>query len=689
MWAENNQISKRQIFRLLVVDLLAISTLILPGTLAEQAGNDGFFCIIVGGILGFLFWKIIASIQKNMKTDYGTFLEEQFGSVLGKLVQLGYVIYFFVVAAYIAYLFTTLILSNLLKEESFHLVLAILVLLLFYMTTAGIEGRARIFEILFWVLLVPLCFMLFFSFGNVDTDYWTPIFMAGARNWMAGSYAVVSCFSISFLLLFFKNTGREEIFSVGKSALCFSAIILAVVYLILQGVFGVEALANMEFPIVTLMSRVQVTGGFLKRSDALMFGIWFFLLFGFWGSLSYWGECLMKKLFHVEKKECLIRLLWIIAIFLGAEFFHYNQVAIQWYKNASVYILTPFVMGVPIILWFCSSGKKKFLVKKKKHAGTFFLLCFSMFFLNGCKTAEIEDRSFPTVIAVKDSDSFAKAWLNKDYEGGLVMDYNHLKVILIERSFFENDASMSEFLTLLQQRTDVPQNAYVLVADDVENIMNRADNMEKSLGEYVEMMMENVTFVEKDAYPTLGMLYQEQDNRMLTLFVPYIEMIEDEPVITSYMVWKRGTASGAVNTDTALLSFFIANQLSDYDVQIEYFNYVRLSEEKNRIIFTERIEPSGLTQKIVHIVIDCEGEILYQKTDESVEKIEENLNLQLQQYFTEVAREALENGVDVSNGYKRLGGMARDWYVKYENSPDFFEKDIVIEFEVKVNWSGI
>ena len=42
-------------------------------------------------------------------------------------------------------------------------------------------------------------------------------------------------------------------------------------YLILIGLFGVEALAQMKFPAVTMMSRVQVTGGFLKRTESAAF----------------------------------------------------------------------------------------------------------------------------------------------------------------------------------------------------------------------------------------------------------------------------------------------------------------------------------------------------------------------------------------------------------------------------------
>ena len=48
MFSENNQISGRQVFRLLTYDFLGMGTLLLPTMLADTAGRDGIFCILAG-----------------------------------------------------------------------------------------------------------------------------------------------------------------------------------------------------------------------------------------------------------------------------------------------------------------------------------------------------------------------------------------------------------------------------------------------------------------------------------------------------------------------------------------------------------------------------------------------------------------------------------------------------------------
>ena len=48
MFADNQMISGRQCARLLFFDFLGIGTLLLPGYLANLAGEDGIFAIALG-----------------------------------------------------------------------------------------------------------------------------------------------------------------------------------------------------------------------------------------------------------------------------------------------------------------------------------------------------------------------------------------------------------------------------------------------------------------------------------------------------------------------------------------------------------------------------------------------------------------------------------------------------------------
>ena len=52
----------------------------------------------------------------------------------------------------------------------------------------------------------------------------------------------------------------------------------------------------MEYPAVTMMSTIKITGGFLKRTDAFMLAIWFFTLFALLGGTAFYGGPFREKI---------------------------------------------------------------------------------------------------------------------------------------------------------------------------------------------------------------------------------------------------------------------------------------------------------------------------------------------------------------------------------------------------------
>ena len=66
MFSENQKISERQIFRLLTFDLLGLSTLLIPSVLAQTAGRDGVFAIVLGTLFGGLFLKVLSCVMEDM-----------------------------------------------------------------------------------------------------------------------------------------------------------------------------------------------------------------------------------------------------------------------------------------------------------------------------------------------------------------------------------------------------------------------------------------------------------------------------------------------------------------------------------------------------------------------------------------------------------------------------------------------
>ena len=701
MFSENNQISGRQVFRLLTYDFLGMGTLLLPTMLADTAGRDGIFCILAGILSTFLYLKLLRYLLKGMKTSYPDFLKQKCGKVCGYVLWGGYFLYFILMASYTAYLFSTLMLNGLVENISFYLVLLLILLLAFYGMAGGIEGRARVYEILFWFLMIPLFLMLFAACREVKPAYWSPVFVADGKEVLSGSYYVLFCYSMVSIVLFLKEyvADRKKCVGAAEKAVWFSGGVFAALYLILIGLFGVEALAQMKFPAVTMMSRVQVTGGFLKRTDAFMFSIWFFTLYAMLNSMVFYSGNLAAKVIrdcggYLEgKKRMLPYLILLLLVYGVAVLFYRNQQFLDCVTFLLWKIGTPFVVGVPVLL--CLTGERK---KHNKKVRVLVLVCFlfGCLFLQGCNVAELEDKAFPVLLNIRDQDDFQNVWLNHEYAGNREVDYNHLKVVLIERSFLEKEAEVEDMLSMLEQEKEVPWNAYVMTTESCDRLAQTEGELDVLLGNYLEELLENTSGIDQKAYPTLGMLYEERANHLETLYIPFVDIegeqpgaVEDDtekPQITAYEVWKRGRAVGLVDTDTARAAFFTQNFADDYTLQLAPELYVKVDAASCRVKETEKIGAGGLTEQIVTVTVTGEGEIL-SGTVSASEK-EQLLNTRMEDYLNATASHALEKEIDITNSYRNLGADNRTWYFKYQNTPAAYEKDIKIQYLVKINWKS-
>lgn len=314
--------------------------------------------------------------------------------------------------------------------------------------------------------------------------------------------------------------------------------------------------------------------------------------------------------------------------------------------------------------------------------------------LSGCAAAELEDRSFPTEIAVENVTEFGREWPSQEQSGSRITDYSHLKVIILSEDFLKNAEEMNEFLDLLEEKADVPRNTYVLASENPGAVLGQktegeqetqsANPMEEAepgggagetvaVGTYLEQYMENASEIDKRAYPTLGMLYQEQENRTETLFIPAVELKGGLPVITGYYAWVRGSYSGAVDSGVAMLSAFIAGETTDYTLQLQEDHYIRLSDVHSTY------STEGNT---IRVVIRCDGELIYGDT-----LTKRELAAAAEHYITETAQSAAkQRGIDVSNSYKKLGGLDRELYFRYQRTPWCYEQEMDFVYELKVTW---
>ena len=539
-FAQNESISPRQLYRLYVFNLLGVGTLVLPNNLA-RLGKYGFISIALGVFMAWLFMWIVSEVRERRKNIYDRGYD--------KITYAKMLIYDLIIAAYelsqaafLAWIFVKLIRDSLIPDESFTVVLLVIMAVCAYALSGGVECRARVYEVVFFFVLIPLAAMLLFAISDVRLDYLMIEDRIGVEfgiaDIFAGAYYVFAASISVFNILFVRERSVSQIrWSVSKAILTYAGI-LFLLYAVLLGSFGKYSLSEIEFPAVVLMSDVQIKGSFFKRADALMLSVWFFTLFSVLNMSLYYAVLRCENFAKNTAKV-------ILTFNKNRGFSNNKQLSCDRQKshdegNSSIRSrCIIFVIAVTVTLAYILESGDEIV---KKYLG--FLMCIAIpvivvltigLMLTGCSAVELEERCFPTlaavdIVAVATDETTDKEVvefyynMDKSYEPEYAddiktavdsfeerlsqkADTNHLKVILIGKTLRNDKAAYASFMEYCKTSKKFPRNTYVCIADDINDIF---DNM----GDYYEQKMNKENHEDGEPIITLGTLLDDYTNEI-------------------------------------------------------------------------------------------------------------------------------------------------------------------------------
>lgn len=543
-FAQNESISPRQLYRLYVFNLLGVGTLVLPNNLAKL-GKYAFISIALGVFMAWLFMWIVSEVRERRKTIYDRSIDKTKCAKM-LIYDLIISIYELSQAAFLAWIFVKLIRDSLIPDESFTVVLLVIMAVCAYALSGGVECRARVYEVVFFFVLIPLAAMLLFAISDVRLDYLMIKDRVGVdfgiADIFAGAYYVFAASISVFNILFVRERTASQIRGSVSKAIFTYAGILFLLYAVLLGNFGKYSLSEIEFPAVVLMSDVQIKGSFFKRADALMLSVWFFTLFSVLNMSLYYAVLRCENFaentgkiiftFNKNRHSCSNKQ-------SGSD----RQKSHDKEKSTMRSWCIIFVIAVTVTLAYILESGDEIV---KKYLG--FLLCIAIpvivvltigLMLTGCSAVELEERCFPTLAAVdivdvvshrdvsaNENSGYIEFYYNMDksyepeyaddiktavdsFEDRLSQkaDTNHLKVILIGKTLRKDKAAYSDFMEYCKTSKKFPRNTYVCIADDINDIF---DNM----GDYYEQKINKENHEDGEPIITLGTLLDDYTNEI-------------------------------------------------------------------------------------------------------------------------------------------------------------------------------
>lgn len=358
----------------------------------------------------------------------------------------------------------------------------------------------------------------------------------------------------------------------------------------------------------------------------------------------------------------------------------------------------------------------RFSMMLLRKAGALLLSLSGLLLLVGCGTQELEDRGFPLSIGIDKNDegmtlSFdfpdlsetdyeknpsAKTVIfsveagayyeaQKAYENNTnkVLDYNHLKAIIISREFLSDSDALRDLLSWLEHENVVARNTYLFVAkDQASEILTLTEVTNGSVGKYLEQMTNTQEDFKENKVVTIGDLMNQWHNQNELLLIPTLTNNGDVPSITEYAVLDAFSYKGEITVEDAMKSFLVQNEVEHFLYQLSDSTVVEIQNIHREIAIT-----SQAGRPVVEVSLT--GDARRKKGGEEISrgKLTKQLNRQLEESLAGVAAELLmEPGMDITNSFLKLGGQDRDLYRRYAQDYEGYLAQLGIVISVDMNF---
>lgn len=513
MFSNNGKISNHQATRLLILDVFTGACLFLPMALPRLAGEGGFLALILGILLTLLDGAVLSWALEKCGSHY---IQNSGGGWLGTVLSWAYGLRCFASFVFLMGMFSSVLNETFLYTMPKWLVIAGMVFVLIYGSTKGIEVRARLSEILFYLILIPIILIGLFSIpeGNIfRLLMFSKTSFSGIVQGILVTWVLMA--PVEWMLYIAPENPNEKPFRIFAWALGIGGGLTALIYALCVTVMTVEGMAGERWPTVILMQIVRIPGGFLSRQDGLMLSFWIFAMFiSLSGALSHTVELWRFGKMKVRGK------VWVCAL-TGAVLAWWLGTQRQFLNVYFLWMLFSGAVLLWIVPWFVGLSRKR--VRK---IGTMVFALFLIGSLTGCENyVELENRAFVMALGVDlgeeetyrftytfpdlealtgngssakyppmtlEADSLQKSEDKYNSMSGKSLDYGQVKVIVLGSEVVSDREKLKGLLEEIRNNPEFART--MLVCESLtsgEEVLELDEEVVGSIGIYMEEMFEN------------------------------------------------------------------------------------------------------------------------------------------------------------------------------------------------------
>lgn len=555
MYADNAQISHRQLFRQMVTGLLGIYVLVIP-VLPEISGRQGILALLTAMGLYLVLCTGFVRLKPVFQSP-----EKYMGKKAGKMFILLYLSWLWLMGVYLLLVIVNLTQRFLVEGSRAWMIILLAGGAAYLGSHQGLERRGRMAEVSFPFVVLILAGMFFLGIFRMKPEYLREAGSLTLEGWMLGTGEILAAFlPLVFLPVTLGNVQKPgETRRVLAGGIVLLTGLLLAVLVLLQGSFGIGGYEHKDYPMVDFMAGIRIPGDFLERVDvfwvaAVMFSIFFSL-----GSVFFYQHELLQRI-QMEK----IAFFTSAGILAAAIWCDYKKISVQWFLDITGRYYTPLFA---ILLLFAGA-----VVHKKrtwKKVGMFCLLLVLATGMAGCGVS-LENRVFPLSLSadyregnyrliygipkltqmtgqkkeeteesqpqaiVYEGKTPEEAEKNFDKNQKNYLDMGHIKTLILGQSLLQETENLERFLDYLEKKPSVAGNIYVFVCSDPEELMSLDGQGEESVGDYLTGILENHREGNSKDAVTLQDLYNARHRKEKLPKLPTVTVLNKKPQISQY-----------------------------------------------------------------------------------------------------------------------------------------------------------
>ena len=262
-----------------------------------------------------------------------------------------------------------------------------------------------------------------------------------------------------------------------------------------------------------------------------------------------------------------------------------------------------------------------------------------------------------------------------------IMDYNHLKALVLSKEFVEDLPALKTFLEICGKEDLIARNTLIFMSENAAEILALDENLDTAVGSYLEEMMESREDYKLKTAVTLGDLYNEAANKEQLLLIPVLAESGGLPVIRNYYAFSYGEPKGEIGVSEAVLSYLCQGSIKKLAFSLEdktpvSINRIRTKEDflgKEKLLYCNKIR--------LEAVVEQDMDTGSGGGDKIKRQLEELFLTEL----NESARRLLNAPkIDLTNSFYKLGMYDREKYEMYQSDTQAFLDKLQFQFEVEV-----